>query len=322
MPIVDLFSSRRAAAERPDDVWIYDQIPAVLRVQVSNIVQGALGQVEEYSDWSSGPLYRYIRDAVAHEHGLTGLIRRPELPWTEVHTCIRSESHLMIWLDTVELCFRAIENNFGKADRHKRQMHQITIPASDAVAELNERFRRAGFGYRYEGGQIFRIDSEALHQAATIPALRFLSDPRFSGADQEFRAAHDHLKAGEFRDCAVDALNALESTMKIICDAKAWTYEKGARATDLINVLRKNGLFPDFASGSFDQLIATLKSGLPVVRNETGGHGQGAKPIQVPEYVGSYALNLAASKIRLLCEAFQASEVHTPAAPSSKAGNG
>jgi hypothetical protein len=96
--------------------------------------------------------------------------------------------------------------------------------------------------------------------------------------------------------------------MKAISDAKGWKYEKGARATDLIKVLKSNGLFPDFADQSFDQLIATLKSGLPVVRNETGGHGQGSKPVEVPEFVAVYALNLAASKIRLLYEAFAASE--------------
>ena len=188
------------------------------------------------------------------------------------------------------------------------RFHEISIAAPDAVAELNERFRRAGFGYRYEGGQIFRIDTEFMEQEATLPALAFLSDRRFSGADQEFRAAHEHLKAGEFKDCAVDALNAFESTMKAICDAKGWKYQKGARASDLVKVLRDNRLFPDFLDQSFDQLLATLKSGLPTVRNETGGHGQGSKPVDVPEYVAVYALNLAASKIRLLYEAFKASE--------------
>ena len=65
--------------------------------------------------------------------------------------------------------------------------------------------------------------------------------------------------------------------------------------------------FQKFAEQSFDQLIATLKSCLPTLRNETGGHGQGATPVAVPTYVASYALNLAASKIRFLIEAFQAS---------------
>ena len=39
---------------------------------------------------------------------------------------------------------------------------------------------------------------------------------------------------------------------------------------------------------------------------EPGGHGQGAKRVEVPEYVASHALNLAAS--RFLIEAFKASE--------------
>ena len=76
----------------------------------------------------------------------------------------------------------------------------------------------------------------------------------------------------------------------------------------MIKVLRANKLFPEFADKSFEQLLGTLKSGLPVVRNETGAHGQGAEPIETPEYVAVYALDLAASKIRLLYDAFQDSE--------------
>jgi len=75
-----------------------------------------------------------------------------------------------------------------------------------------------------------------------------------------------------------------------------------------LKVLRSKGLFPEFADQSFDQLVATLKSGLPSLRNETGGHGQGAMPIVIPEYVTSYALNLAAAKIRFLIEAFKSSK--------------
>jgi hypothetical protein len=308
MPIVDLYSARKQATEKAQDVWNYDEIPRRLRVQVSNIVRQALGPIRDYSS-SSGGLYTQIRDTVAHEHGRLRLAGdRGDRADTEVHACILSENDLFVWLDTVELCFRVIVNAFWRLDKIDRQGREITISAQDAVAELNERFRRAGFGYRYEEAKIIRVDSELMHQQVTVPALKLLSDPRFKGADDEFRSAHDHYKAGEYKDCAVDALNALESTMKAICDAKGWKYEKGARASDLVNVLRSNGLFPEFADKSFDQLVATLKSGLPGVRNESGGHGQGAKPVEVPEHVAVYALNLAASKIRLLYEAFTAAE--------------
>lgn len=307
MAILDLFSSRNAQRSE-SDVWEYEKIPDKLRVQVFNLIKGALGTTDSYNSLSSAGIYKAIVDAVAHEHGRHRLTSYPDSYREDLLACVTTEADRAVWLDCVELSFRAIENMRGKLDQDQRQFAEITISASDAVSELNERFRRAGFGYRYESGKIFRISDELTHQEITSPALQLLTDRRFKGADQEFRAAHDHYKAGEYKDCAVDALNALESTLKVICDEKGWAYAKGARATDLLKILRREQLFPEFADQSFEQLIATLKSGLPAVRNETGGHGQGAKPVAVPEYVASYALNLAASKIRFLIEAFKASE--------------
>jgi hypothetical protein len=287
---------------------VYDRVPDVLRVQVSNIIEGALGTTSEHAEYNSRDIYGIIQRETAHEHGRRSLTGRGRPAPADVLMCVETEQDTLVWLDVVELSFRCIERARGRFDDRKRGLARITIPADEAVSELNERFRRAGFGYRYEGGKIIRVDSEFLHQEATRPALALLSDPRFAGANDEFRAAHDHIKAGENKDCAVDALNALESTMKAICDAKRWVYPKGARAADLLNILRRENLFPDFADQSFEQLLATLKSGLPAVRNEAGGHGQGSVPVEVPTYVAVYALNLGAAKIRFLVDAFKNSE--------------
>ena len=94
--------------------------------------------------------------------------------------------------------------------------------------------------------------------------------------------------------------------MKIICNIKGWEYE-GDRATDLLKVIRANGLLPNYLDASFDQLMAAMKSGLPVVRNKAGGHGKGNGPA-TPPHIAAYALHLAAANIVLLVEAFQASE--------------
>jgi Domain of unknown function (DUF7014) len=98
--------------------------------------------------------------------------------------------------------------------------------------------------------------------------------------------------------------------MKTICDikGKGWAYPKGARATDLVKIIRRQRLFPDYLDASFDQLIATLASGLPPVRNEAGGHGQGGTPRVTPSYVAGYALHLAAAQIILLVEALETVE--------------
>jgi hypothetical protein len=307
MPIVDLYSNRNAA-DHTVDVWIYDSIPAPLLVQVSNLVRDGLGSTEPYGTKNARGIYEYIRNTVTHEHGLDYLVEYEDHEWDEVLKYIRRGANIDVWLDVVLLSFRAIEKVRGRLSDAELVGVGVKIRPRDAVEELNERFRRAGFGYRYEDGKIFRIDNELLHQEATLPALRFLKDPRFAGANEEFHAAHAHFKAGEFKDCAVDANNALESTMKAICEIKGWSFSKGATAGDLLNVLRNNGFLPGYTSGSFQQLVVTLSSGLPALRNNVGGHGQGAEPVEVPMHVAAYAMHLAASKILFLFEAFRATE--------------
>ena len=71
-------------------------------------------------------------------------------------------------------------------------------------------------------------------------------------------------------------------------------------------MVRQKNLLPDYLDASFDQLTATLKSGLPKVRNAASAHGQGATPREIPDYVAAYALHLAAAKILFLVEAHKA----------------
>ncbi len=147
-----------------------------------------------------------------------------------------------------------------------------------------------------------------IHSEIVKPTLKFLSDPRFSGPQAEFLAAYAHYRAGEYKDANTDALNAFESTIKAICKIKKWPYEKGCTAYNLLNILREEKFLPDYLDASFDQLVATLKSGLPKVRNEEGAHGQGPKPKKTPPYIAGYALHLAAAKILLLSEILKESE--------------
>ena len=126
------------------------------------------------------------------------------------------------------------------------------------------------------------------------------------GPREEFLNAHAHYRAGENKDAITDANNAYESVLKCICDQRGWEYLPGARASDLLKVVRDHGLLPDYLDKSFEQLAATLKSGLPKVRAEEGAHGQGATPRETPEHVAAYALHLAAAKTVFLAEAHRA----------------
>lgn len=311
MPIYDIYSRRKKRAEQTEpDVYQYDRIPDTLRTQIQHIWDDAIGPYFSLSlDYWSGSAppnnnkaWEFIRKAVCHEKGKQSLANESN-PYTDCTVYLHQEQDIDELLDLVEFSFRCISCMMSKIPNYEREQLGAEQDPESAIKELNFRFREAGVGYQFEGDQIIRVDSQLVHAEVVHPALYLLSDPRFPGPEGEFRSAHAHYRAGEYKACVTNALNAFESTMKVICDIKGWGYEKGVRATDLVKILRANALLPDYLGKSFDQLIATLSSGLPRVRNEEGAHGQGAQKRATPPYVAAYALHLAAANIVFLVEA-------------------
>ena len=312
MPVLDLFSYRKRVAEGgTPDVFVYDRLPEALRVQIIHIWTDAIGPFYVSTGLGLGSPphnnqgWELIHNAVVREHGVFALGQDHAI--SERCVSFRLESRSVdAALDLIEASFLYIDRiarDFGDYDREGRG---IKMTADAAIDELNERFRRAGVGYQFEDGRIFRVDSELIHREVVRPVLRYLHRPGFEGPRDEFLQAHAHYRSGETKDAITDANNAFESTLKAICDQRRWQYGRGARASDLLKVVRGNGLLPDYLDASFDQLVGTLKSGLPKVRNEAGAHGQGAKPRETPDYVAAYALHLAAAKILFLVEAHDA----------------
>ena len=311
MPVYDIFSRRKRRAEQSEpDVYQYDKIPETLRVQVCRIFDKSIG-----SDYENTGFNRYInklwldsRETVTQELGRMSLANHNN-PREDCLKFLHSEQNIEHWLDLVEILARATDLACRKYLPYKRSSMGITQTPTDAIEELNFRFREARLGYQYENGQIIRIDNQLIHAEVTKPALQLLSDPRFKGAEEEFLKAHEHYRVRNYKDCNTNALNAFESTLKAICDLKGWSYNASKDvASELLKVVRNEKLLPDYLDRSFDQLIATLKSGLPEVRNKAGGHGQGAKPKQTPDYIAAYALHLTAANIVLLIRAFQDTE--------------
>lgn len=306
MGIFDLFSKRRADAEKSGqpDVYQYEQIPNSLRVQVHQIALEAIGLPSRYARGGGGDLGNdiwemiekvYLRekglDAVAHDrHAGDRLL-------AYMRACSTDD-----WLDLLELIGVAIQVANDQSP-YWQDDWGVTEGSDKAIEELNYRMRQAGLGYQLEAGRLVRVDSQFVHAEVVKPALSLLSKEGFDGPREEFLAAHKHYRAGEHRQAVSMAANALESTLKAIFDIKGWGYSKGARISDLIKVARTNKLWPDYLDSSFDQLVATLQSGLPKIRDNDASHGQGAKPKKVPAYIAALALHLAASKIVFLIEA-------------------
>ena len=308
MAIFDLFSKRQADAVKSGvaDVYQYDEIPPALRVQVRQIAVEGMGAVGMSGDrmmtgdkdniWWAEIEKIFLREKGLRSIGREGFAGSRILSFMD--SCPTSD-----WLDFLELLATAIRVVGGEDKAYFREQWDVTAAADEALDELNYRLRQSGVGYQLEGNRLVRVDSQFVHTEVVKPALSLLSEPGFAGPQQEFLAAHMHYRAGEHRQAVAMAANALESTFKAIFDRKRWTYPKGARISDLVKVARANDLWPDYLDPSFDQLVATLQSGLPKIRDNDASHGQGAKARDVPAYIAAYALHLAASKIVFIAEA-------------------
>jgi hypothetical protein len=180
-----------------------------------------------------------------------------------------------------------------------------TEDPAEGVVELNQRFLRAGVGYQFESGYIIRIDSQYVHAEVVKEALRLLCEPEFEEANTDFMKAHRHLREGNLRDCNTAALRAMENVLKVVCDARGWTYRKGDTVERLLAVVQRERLFPDYLGGYFTNLIGAMKAGVPKIRDRQGGHGAAPGDDPVPDHIAAFALHLTAANIVMLVKAYQ-----------------
>ena len=331
MPVVDIYSKRqkRLPGETPD-VYQYETISHELRVQVVHIMNDVLGQPSRsstgilYSD-GAAKVYAFIHKTLCREYGIFILGEEAESDFDAVVDFLLKTEEIEKAIDVIELFFQQTNqpdpndrqspinifdvprlNEIGQKNYQQILSYYAVEKHSQykrAVNELNQRFREHGVGYQYESGQIIRVDSQYLHSEAVQPALTMLSDSMYQGANAEFLSAHEHYRAKRYKECLNDCLKALESCLKAICDKRGWVYGAKDTANRLINIVLKNELIPEFMQSHLSGLRSALEAGVPTLRNELGGHGQGTQEILVPEHIATYALHLTASNILFLAQA-------------------
>lgn len=324
MPVYETFAKRKRQAENAGEpvIYRYDTLPAPLRVQVAQIMENAIGNPKDGRYWITWrrPLleaefinqcWASIHGTMAREMGVSRLIEtvNPH-PYRYMESCLRFVlecEQVDEVISLIDIAFRLVENVGGSAVL--TQSFASTQVPHDAIAELNHRFLEHSIGYQYQAGQIVRVDSLYIHSEAVEPAISLLHAPNFDGALQEFMDAHRHYREQRYKEAIASCGSAFESTMKSICDLRVWHYDpKRATASALIEVLFNNDLIPAELKNHFTHVRGTLESGLPPVRNQAGrgAHGQGATPVDVPDYLAAYCLHLAASNIVFLVEAHNA----------------
>lgn len=318
MPVFDIYHKRKITESGGwTDIFTYDNLPEHLRTQLKQIFRDAIGPCYPPTGYASlGPnnneAWANIVKILRREFGVDALSSHSYGDGFEEVGGFISLANVDHALSAIECCCRWIERMVGRQAKHERQRLGIIQDPQDALNEVNERFRLAGVGYSYADSKIIRVDSALVHSEVVLPSLKLLSDKRFAGADAEFREAFDKYRAGDVKGAVVAANCAFESTLKTICAIHGWEVSSKSRASDLIKTVRQNGLFPSYLDKAFDQLQSFLASGLPEIRNHSGGHGQGQQVQNVPDFVGAYALHLAASSIVFVCAASNELEKPSP----------
>lgn len=306
MAIFDLFSKRQKVlrGEVPD-IFSYDDIPNHLRVQIVHIIRDSIGETKSHSS-KDRPRegYKFIHDSLCREYGVFTLSNSNYNESDEM-SVLNYFLHTKDYeraIDIIEFFFKyidlVIKGNYSDYSYYTT----IQIKPEEAISELNDRFKEHGVGYQYQEGLIMRVDSTYIHSEIVIPTLKLLRNKKFKGANEEFLKAHEHYRHGQNKECLSECLKAFESTLKIICKEKGWTFNTTDTSKKLISICFQNNLIPSFTQNQFTSLNNLLESGIPTLRNKLSGHGQGQVPQKVDDEMTRYGLNLTGTNILFLIE--------------------
>lgn len=265
------------------EVYTYSSTPQ-LRVRLAKMLSDTIGA--SHSSWSA------LSDAICRELGYENNDSNYTEQWLTWHLLTEPPSEL-VFLSVLEMACRQAVDSFD----YLTDPGAATTQFSDRI---NEIFDQHDVGYQFENGTILRRDSQFVHAQLVKPVLALLTDPRFASVNNEFMTAHTAYRNQDFKTSNVECLKALESTMKIICTDRKWAFDAKANASKLIATIMSNGLIPSHLQTLFSGIKNTLSDGIPTIRNQGGGHGQGATIVQIPASLAGYQIGLTATAIAFL----------------------
>ncbi len=294
MVILNLYSNRiKAEKANKNDVYIYDCFSKELKIQIFFIIRNLLETIYKYCSKDREDLWISIYYIVSKEWGKKFLDPNP------LNFIDRFESYIVKKDNKYE---HVLDRVIGiritilsKVDpNYKFNNDKFLI---GLIEELNKRFLYAGVGYQYENGEIIRIDHQYVHKEIVKPALEIIHNQAFEKVNEEYSNAHKHYRNQYIKDCIVACNRAFESLLKSICNECEWEYDPNNRASDLIKIIHKNGLFPVGMEKTIDSYIMTLKTGVPELRSHFGGHGSSSQSPSPSIYMAEYVLHLTATNI-------------------------
>ncbi len=203
-----------------------------------------------------------------------------------IELAFRQHEEKLITLN-VSLEKRVLEEELAAKIRFNRGIRLSGNPVDDLRAwnktqnemfgaicnELNERFRQSGAKLHYHNGFIQISEDVLITGEIEQPFWDLVSEPMWKSVDHDMKEAIDLRDSGG-RDPALFAAKALESTIKIISDAKGWTKGNERGAANYIDNLRAKANGELINGWERENLVDFFAK----VRNPFG-HGAGSQPV-------------------------------------------
>jgi hypothetical protein len=184
------------------------------------------------------------------------------------------------FLDAIEIGVRIAKDPYDRAGR--------------LAASINRTCERRGIHYRLTStlpSTFEWVGDSVMEAEAIVPALSALDDPRLSGGPKdEFEAAREELRKatpGSRKQAVAEACNAVESTMKVLCDEHGVPRPMPAVAGKLFDAL--------LAAGIVAENMKSIVMGPAHFGNPHGRHGAGPMPhnvsvVEAEQVVGAAAV--------------------------------
>ncbi|MGG0664870.1 hypothetical protein ABE042_12235 [Viridibacillus arvi] len=192
-------------------------------------------------------------------------------------------------------------NSYNDEEYYRIQAKQM----ENIVTQISSKLLENGIGYEFINNHLVRFDNQYIHGEIVKDAIQLLQHHEFNAVSAEFMKAHEHYKSGNNKDAITNAGKAFESTMKIICSKLGYKFNSDKdTASKLINNLIQNEFIPSYLQDHLSGVQKVLTSGIPTVRNKVS-HGEGDIPIEIPSSMVRYILNLCATNIVFLVNAYE-----------------
>jgi hypothetical protein len=186
---------------------------------------------------------------------------------------------------------------------------------SSLQSALNAVLEEEGSPWRMSDGRMYLVDSRYV-DALKSNAADEMRRQGWLGAHEEFADARSHLLAGQADDAIQNANRAFESALQSLLN------RKGGTAGDLLKALLKDtALLDGIPEAARKAIVAQVLQGLPTLRHNLGGHGQGDDPIDVPRSFGNLAINLSAAYITFLLQLKAELNPPPPSPPAADASD-